>query len=101
MAVASFLVLPYLMSDKRDAAGKIIFDTLSESEKANIRLHDLAVIRDPYVVIGLVVLCVFIIIALTKMPKVSSEENNGKTQTHSVKQTLPSTGRMFTVNVPE
>ena len=88
MAVASFLVLPYLMSDKRDAAGKIIFDTLSESEKANIRLHDLAVIRDPYVVIGLVVLCVFIIIALTKMPKVSSEENNGKTQTHSVKQTL-------------
>ncbi len=88
MAVASFLVLPYLMSDKRDAAGKIIFDTLSESEKANIRLHDLAVIRDPYVVIGLVVLCVFIIIALTKMPKVSSEEKTTDANTHSVKQTL-------------
>lgn len=88
MAVASFLVLPYLMSDKRDAAGKIIFDTLSESEKANIRLHDLAVIRDPYVAIGLVVLCVFVIIALTKMPKVSSEEKTADANTHSVKQTL-------------
>ena len=36
MAVASFLVLPFLISDKRDETGKIIFDTLSEAEKANI-----------------------------------------------------------------
>ena len=35
MAVASFLVLPHLLSDKRDEAGRIIFDTLSETEKAN------------------------------------------------------------------
>ena len=87
MAIASFLVLPHLLSDKRDEAGKIIFGTLSETEKANIRLHDLAIIRDPYVAIGLVVLCIFIVIALTKMPKVSSEENTSE-ETHSVKQTL-------------
>ena len=88
MAVASFIVLPYLWSDKRDATGKIIFDTLSEAEKADIRLHDLAIIRDPYVAFGLVVLCILVIIALTKMPKVSSEEiNNGETE-HSVRQTL-------------
>ena len=88
MAVASFIVLPYLWSDKRDATGKIIFDTLSEAEKADIRLHDLAIIRDPYVALGLVVLCILVIIALTKMPKVSSEEiNNGETE-HSVRQTL-------------
>ena len=87
MAIASFLVLPHLLSDKRDEAGKIIFGTLSETEKANIRLHDLAIIRDPYVAIGLVVLCIFIVIALTKMPKVSSEENTSE-KTHSVKQTL-------------
>lgn len=87
MAIASFLVLPHLSSDKRDEAGKIIFGTLSETEKANIRLHDLAIIRDPYVAIGLVVLCIFIVIALTKMPKVSSEENTSE-ETHSVKQTL-------------
>ena len=88
MAVASFIVLPHLWSDKRDATGKIIFDTLSEAEKADIRLHDLAIIRDPYVALGLVVLCIFVVIALVKMPKVSSEEkSNGETE-HSVKQTL-------------
>ena len=87
MAVASFLVLPYLWSDERDETGKIIFDTLSEAEKANIRLHDLAIIRDPYVMLGLVVVCIFIVIALMKMPKISSEEEYPD-QTHSVKQTL-------------
>ena len=64
MAVASFIVLPNLWSDRRDEAGQIIFGTLSEAEKANIRLHDLAVIRDPYVALGLVVLVMFVIIAL-------------------------------------
>ena len=87
MAIASFIVLPHLLSDKRDEAGKIIFGSLSEAEKTNIRLHDLAIIRDPYVAIGLVVLCIFIIIALTKMPKVSSEENTSE-GTHSLKETL-------------
>lgn len=75
MAVASLIILPNLWSDKRDAAGQIIFDTLSESEKAGIRVHDLAVIRDPYVVIGLIVLVMFIIIALVKMPRT---EGNGE-----------------------
>jgi FHS family L-fucose permease-like MFS transporter len=87
MAVASFVVLPHLWSDKRDATGKIIFDTLSETEKADIRLHDLAIIRDPYVALGLVVLCIFVVIALTKMPKVSSEEQ-GAGEENSVKQSL-------------
>ena len=73
MAVASFIVLPQLLSDKRDAAGQIIFGSLSEAEKASIRLHDLAVIRDPYVAIGLVVVVMFVIIALTKMPKLTGE----------------------------
>jgi len=73
MAVASFIVLPQLLSDKRDAAGQIIFGSLSEAEKASIRLHDLAVIRDPYVVIGLVVLMMFVIIGLTKMPNVTGD----------------------------
>ena len=88
MAVASFIVLPHLWSDRRDETGKIIFDTLSEAEKADIRLHDLAVIRDPYVALGLVVICIFVIIALTKMPKVSSEKNDFQEKEHTVKQTL-------------
>jgi len=88
MAVASFVVLPQLLSDKRDAAGEIIFPTLSEAEKADIRLHDLAVIRNPYVIIGLVVLLVFIVIALTRMPKTQGEEEKAAGHTHSTRQTL-------------
>ena len=72
MAVASMVVLPNLLSDKRNAAGDIIFPMLSESEKAEIRLHDLAVIRDPYVALGIVVLVMLVIIALVKVPKSSS-----------------------------
>lgn len=68
MAIASLIVLPNLISDKRDAAGNIIFHTLSEAEKSDIRLHDLAVIRNPYVAIGIVVMIILIVIALTKMP---------------------------------
>lgn len=86
MSVASLIVLPNLLSDQRDAAGNIIFPALSEAEKASIRLHDLAVIRDPYVAIGLVVLMMFIVIALVKMPNTTSaagEENNNVRQTLS------------------
>ncbi len=72
MAVASLIVLPNLISDKRDAAGNIIFGTLSEAEKANIRLHDLAVIRNPYVAIACVVVLMFIVIALTRMPNTTN-----------------------------
>ena len=69
MAVASQIVLPNLISDVRDEKGEVIFSTLSAAEKADIRLHDLAVIRDPYVALGLVVLVVFVVIALKKMPQ--------------------------------
>ena len=68
MAIASFVVLPQLWSDKRDAAGDVLFHGLSATEKADIRLHDLDVIRDPYVAIGIVVLVVMVIIALTAIP---------------------------------
>ena len=88
MSVASLIVLPQLWSDRRDAAGKIIFSTLSEAEKADIRVHDLAVIRNPYVCLGLVVLLVFVTIALTKMPKTQSEEQKAQGNTHTTRQSL-------------
>ena len=75
MAVASMVVLPNLLSDKRDAAGNILFPMLSEAEKAEIRLHDLAVIRDPYVALGIVVVVMFVIIALVKVPKAQGQES--------------------------
>ncbi len=76
MAVASLIVLPQLISDRRNEAGEIIFSTLSEAEKAEIRVHDLAVIRDPYVAIGLVVLIMFIVIAIAKIPNMQSKSEN-------------------------
>ena len=69
MAIASFVILPNLISDRRDAMGDIIFPALDGAEKARIRAHDLAVIRDPYVAIGLVVVVMFVVIALVKMPR--------------------------------
>ncbi len=70
MAVASLIVLPQLLSDKRDAAGEVLYHGLSVAEKADIRLHDLAVIRNPYVAIGLVVLAVLVVFLFTKIPNV-------------------------------
>ena len=79
MTVAALIVLPHLISDKRNAAGETIFHTLSEAEKADIRLHDLAMIRDPYVALGLLVLVVFIVIACTRIPQTRGEGVKVKT----------------------
>lgn len=75
MAVASMLVLPQLLSDKRDAAGEVLFHGLNAAEKADIRLHDLAVIRDPYVVIGFVVLAVLLFFIFVKIPNMQGATN--------------------------
>lgn len=74
MAVASLIVLPSLWSDRRNAAGEAFFHTLSEAEKATIRLHDLEVIRNPYVILGIVVVIMFLIILLKKMPQTAAND---------------------------
>lgn len=74
MFIASQFVLTALESDKRNADGSLIFNTLSAAEKAVIKTHDLEVIRNPYVILGLVVIGIFIVIALFKMPTTKIEE---------------------------
>jgi FHS family L-fucose permease-like MFS transporter len=69
MFIASNVILSALESDKRDAAGNVIFETLSAAEKAAVRTHDLAVIRNPYVILGFFVIIMLVIIAVSKMPK--------------------------------
>lgn len=76
MSVASLIVLPQLLSDVRDANGDIIFYSLNSAEKAAIRVHDLAIIRDPYVAIGLIVLIMLIVIACIKMPHTRIARHN-------------------------
>lgn len=80
MAVASLIVLPSLWSDRRNAAGETIFHTLSDAEKTTIRLHDLEVIRNPYVILGLVVVTIFIIILLKKMPQTAANDKQDPTK---------------------
>ncbi len=86
MFVASNVILSALDSDKRDAAGELIFPTLDAAQKATIRTHDLAIIRDPYVMLGVVVLIVFFIILFAKLPKT---EHTGKVDVKA------SFGRLF------
>lgn len=71
MAIASNVILPQLISDKRDATGRILFHGLNVAEKSDIRLHDLEIIRNPYVMLGVIVLAVFVMIALKKIPRVN------------------------------
>ncbi|MCS4434744.1 L-fucose:H+ symporter permease [Aquiflexum gelatinilyticum] len=74
--VAKEFILNALQSNNTDAAGNIIYDTLDESAKAIVRTNDLMVIRNPYVMLGLVVIVLGLVIAFAKMPE--SKTNNGK-----------------------
>ncbi|OOR97229.1 L-fucose:H+ symporter permease [Canicola haemoglobinophilus] len=74
MFVASQVVLTSLESEKRDAAGNLIFNTLSAAEKAVVRTHDLEIIRNPYLAVGGVVLIIMLVIGLYKMPITKMEE---------------------------
>lgn len=76
MFVASRLILAALESEKRNAAGELIFPALDEATKAAIRTNDLMIIRDPYVVLGLVVIVMFVIIAMIKMPSSGHTEQS-------------------------
>jgi FHS family L-fucose permease-like MFS transporter len=74
--VAKEFILNALQSNNTDADGKIIFESLDESAKAVIRTADLMVIRDPYVILGLVVLGILVVIAMAKMPE--NKDSNSK-----------------------
>lgn len=64
MVVASQVVLSMLQSDKVDN-----YRELDAVTKASIRANDLMVIRNPYVILGVVVLVLFVVIACVKIPE--------------------------------
>lgn len=74
--VAKEFILNALQSNNTDADGNIIFTSLDESAKAVIKTADLMIIRDPYVMLGLVVLGILVVIAMAKMPE--SKDSNSK-----------------------
>lgn len=77
MFVASKFILTALDSDKRNDIGELIFTTLSNAEKAIIRTHDLAIIRNPYLILGVVVILMLVVILISKMPKQAKNEEQG------------------------
>ncbi len=68
LLVAQQFVLKKLQSD--DITD---FGALSEAQKIMIRSADLLVIRNPYVILGLVILGVLILIAVNNMPQVGAK----------------------------
>ncbi|MDT0645118.1 L-fucose:H+ symporter permease [Zunongwangia sp. F260] len=68
LLVAKFFILDKLRSD--DIAN---YSQLEEVQKTIIRTTDLMIIRDPYVGLGLVVLIVFILIVVNKMPQAKED----------------------------
>ncbi|UMB59179.1 L-fucose:H+ symporter permease [Lutibacter sp. A80] len=76
MFVASKFILAALDSDKRTATGELIFTTLDEVQKAAIRTHDLLIIRNPYIILGFVVIAMLVIISVYKMPEEEKKDEN-------------------------
>ena len=79
MFIASNVILSSLESDT-EAVRAVGFSTLDQATKDSIRLHDLAVIRDPYVALGCVVVFVLVVIAffVKKDKKEECEEPKAK-----------------------
>ena len=74
--VAKTFILNALQSNNLDEQGNLIYDTLDASAKALVKSNDLMVIRNPYVILGLVVLVILVLIALAKMPE--NKDSHGK-----------------------
>lgn len=68
MFVATNYILASLKSDIRNDSGDLIFSTYSQIEKMAIRTQDLAIIRNPYLLLGGVVILMFIVIYFYNMP---------------------------------
>ena len=78
MFVASRIVLAKLESDTAQVR-EIGFSNLDDATKLSIREHDLDIIRNPYVVLGCVVILVFIIIAIFVKDNNNTADNNAAT----------------------
>lgn len=74
--VAKTFILNSLQSNNTDSNGQLLYDSLDAASKALVKSNDLMVIRNPYVILGLVVLAILVVIALVKMPE--NKDSNGK-----------------------
>ncbi len=75
LIVAQNFILNALKSDDLDERGNAIYGTLPEEAREVIRTSDLEVIRDPYIILGLVVIVFFFLILIVRMPKNENKES--------------------------
>ena len=87
LIVAQNYILAALKSDDTTPSGELLYETLGKSGRDTIRTSDLAVIRDPYVMLGLVVIAFFMVILFTRMPQNKHQEAKAHIR-HSI-------GRLF------
>lgn len=78
--IAGLLVAQHFVFKKLQSDTIENFSSLDEAKKVLIRTSDLLVIRDPYVILGLVVIAVFVLILVCKMP-----QSNNEGALHSIK----------------
>ena len=71
--IAGLLVAKYFVYDNLQSDDIANFEALDTAKRAMIRVADLAVIRDPYVMLGLVILAVFVLFLVSKMPQSKAE----------------------------
>ncbi|UKM63819.1 L-fucose:H+ symporter permease [Flavobacteriaceae bacterium GSB9] len=75
LIVAQKFILGSLQSDDLNPDGTSVYETLDEAAKTVVRTSDLQVIRNPYVILGLVVIGFFVLIAVMKMPQNKEQES--------------------------
>lgn len=74
--IAGLLVAKYFVYDNILSDDILDFSSLDETRRAAIRVSDLAVVRDPYVVLGLLILVFFVLFISIKMPQIKIDESN-------------------------
>ena len=85
--IAGLLVAKFFVYDKLQSDDIANFGALDEVKRGMIKVADLAVIRDPYVVLGLVILGVFVLFLVNKMPQ-SKEEGKMPSLKNTFKKLL-------------
>ncbi|MCC4226880.1 L-fucose:H+ symporter permease [Zunongwangia profunda] len=78
LIVAQKFILASLQSDDLLPDGTTVYSTLGDEAKAVVRTADLAVIRDPYVLLGIVVIGFLLVISLVNMPQNAHQETKVK-----------------------
>jgi len=68
-AILGLLVAQQFVLQKLQSNDITDYSALDEAKKVMIRTSDLMVIRDPYVILGLVIIAVFVLILISKMPQ--------------------------------